>query len=327
MKVFLTGGTGFIGGHVASQLRGRGDDVVAMVRDRAKAADLAAAGCEIVEGDLGDTGAIAAGMQGCDAVIHGAAQYKVGIPKGERAAMHDANVRGTERVLDAALEQKIPRVLYISTIAVFGNTHGQVVDETYEGTHPNSYYDETKLEAHRVAKERIAAGLPCVIVQPGGVYGPGDHSQLGNTFDQFLAGRLPMIAFPELGLNLVYVEDAATGVVLGLDKGEAGESYVLGGQITTMREIIETLAKVSGRKAPKRAMPTALLKASAPLGPVLAPLLGYPPNLRELIATSDGVTYWARHDKAMEKLGYSPRGLEQGLRDMLAAEGKLPAAA
>jgi nucleoside-diphosphate-sugar epimerase len=94
-----------------------------------------------------------------------------------------------------------------------------------------------------------------------------------------------------------------------------------------MREIIQTLAKVAGKKAPSRALPTVVLKASAPFGPIVGKALGYPPNLRELISTSDGVTYWARHDKAIELLGYSPRGLEQGLRDMLEAEGKLPVAA
>src|SRR4051812_25969321 len=103
MRVFMTGGTGFIGGHVVRKLRERGDDVVCLVRNREKGQSLAALGCEIVEGDLGDEGAIRAGMKGADAVIHGAAVYEVGIPKGERPAMYEANVLGTERVLRAAL--------------------------------------------------------------------------------------------------------------------------------------------------------------------------------------------------------------------------------
>jgi dihydroflavonol-4-reductase len=126
-------------------------------------------------------------------------------------------------------------------------------------------------------------------------------------------------------MNLVYVDDVAEGVLLALDKGEIGESYVLGGQITTMREIIETLASVSGRKAPKRAMPTPVLRALTPIGPVIGKVMNQGPNLSELIDSADGVTFWAKHDKAMAELGYSPRGLEQGLRDTLAAEGKLPA--
>jgi dihydroflavonol-4-reductase len=330
MKVFVTGGTGFIGGHVVRKLRDRGDDVVCLVRSPEKGKGLGGLGCELVEGDLSDAAAIRAGMTRCDAVIHGAAMYEVGIPKGERAAMFEANVLGTETVLRGALEAKVPEVVYISTIGAFGNTKGTIVDESYE--HPDdgftSYYEETKVKAHEIARRLIDdEGLPCVIVQPGGVYGPQDHSELGHMMEDFMRGRLPLIAFPELGMNLVHVEDVADGVLLALDRGKPGEAYVLGGQISTVREMIQTLAKVAGKKPPRGTMPTAVIKASAPFGRIVGPMLGFGPNLGELISSSDGVTFWAKHDKAMEQLGYSPRGLEQGLRDMLEAEGKLPAGA
>jgi nucleoside-diphosphate-sugar epimerase len=329
VRVFVTGGTGFIGGHVVRKLRERGDDVVCLVRSREKGQELVALGCEIVEGDLADLAAIQSGMQGADAVIHGAAVYEVGIPKSQHQAMYDANVLGTERVLRAALDARIPKVVYISTVGAFGNTHGQVVDEDYQhpGAEFTSYYEETKYQAHQVAKKLIDEGLPCVIVQPGGVYGPDDHSALGAQINQFLAGRLPLLPFPDLGMNMVHVEDVADGVLLALDKGAIGESYVLGGQITTMRELIETTGRLADRKAPRRAMPTGLLKAMTPIGPVVGKVMGQPPNLSELISSADGVTFWARHDKAIEQLGYSPRGLEEGLRETLAVEGKLPAAA
>jgi len=329
MRVFVTGGTGFIGGHVVRKLRERDDEVVALVRDPAKASDLEALGSTVVKGDLTDTAAIKAGMEGCDAAIHGAAVYEVGIPARERSAMHETNVVGTQNVLGAALEAKLPKVVYISTIAAFGNTHGEVVDESYEhpGTSYTSYYEETKEEAHRVARRLIDEGLPCVIVQPGGVYGPHDHSMVGKQIKDFLAGRMPAISFPDLGLNAVHVEDVADGVLLALDNGQTGESYVLGGEITTMRGVIDATASVTGKKAPSRTMPVGLLKAMRPIGPVVGKLISQPPNLSELISSADGVTFWARHDKAMAELGYSPRGLEQGLRDTLAAVGKLPAAA
>ncbi len=134
---------------------------------------------------------------------------------------------------------------------------------------------------------------------------------------------MPAIAFPDLGLNMVHVEDVAEGVLLALDKGEVGESYNLGGEITTMRGLIESLADVSGKKAPKRDMPTGMLKMMTPIGPVVGKIMGQPPNLRELISSADGVTFWAKHDKAMKELGYSPRPLEAGLRDTFEAEGKL----
>jgi nucleoside-diphosphate-sugar epimerase len=329
MKVFVTGGTGFIGEQVVRKLRARGDGVVCLVRNREKARSLIDLGCELVEGDLGDSAAIRQGMDGCDAAIHGAAIYEVGIPKSRRPAMYEANVLGTERVLRTALELGIPKVVYISTVAAFGNTAGQVVDEEYRhpGTSYSSYYEETKVKAHQLARRLIEEeGLPCVIVQPGGVYGPEDHSELGNTINQLLRGRLPLIPFPDTGFNMVHVEDVALGVLLALDRGRPGEAYVLGGQITTMRELLQTVARVAGKREPSRALPTILIKASAPFGRVIGPVLGFPPNLGEVIRSSDGVTFWARHDKAIAELGYSPRPLEPGIRDMLATEGRLPAA-
>lgn len=328
MKIFITGATGFIGGHVARKLRERGDEVIALARTQEKATELAGLGCEIVIGTLADEAAIKRGIEGCEAVIHAAAVYEVGIPKAQQQAMYDANVLGTERVLRAALEAKVPRVVYVSTIAVFGNTEGRVVDETY--SHPGesftSYYEETKYKAHQVAKRLIEdEGLPCVMIQPGGVYGPDDHSQLGNLIGQYVSGKLPLIPFPELGINLVHVEDVADGILLGLDKGEIGESYVLGGAITTNREMLQTAAKVAGKERGSKGMPTVVLKAIAPLGPVVGPVAGFPPNMRELVSSSDGVTFWAKHDKAIGELGYSPRGLEATLRDTMVAEGRLSA--
>jgi dihydroflavonol-4-reductase len=125
--------------------------------------------------------------------------------------------------------------------------------------------------------------------------------------NQFLDGKMPMIAFPELGMNMVHVDDVADGVLLALDKGEVGEAYVLGGQITTMRELIDTLGQVTDKKPPKRALPTGLMKAMTPLGPVVGKVMNQGPNLRELISSADNVTFWAKHDKAIAELGYSPR--------------------
>jgi dihydroflavonol-4-reductase len=328
MKVFVTGGTGFIGGHVVRQLRARGDEVVALVRNPAKGAALSDLGCTLVAGDLNDERAIRSGMEGCDAVIHAAAVYEVGIPVSARASMQEANVGGTERVLGAALAAKIGKVVYVSTVGAFGNTHGRVVDESYENPADKftSEYEKTKWEAHQVAKRLIGEGLPCVIVQPGGVYGPGDTSSVGQLLNQFLEGKMPLIPFPELGMCLTHVEDIATGIVLALDKGTPGEAYVLSGPVTTIREAIGVVASETGKKAPKRAMPTGLMKALTPIGPLVGKVMGQPPNLRELISSADGVTFWATHEKATQQLGYQPRGLEEGIHALLAEEGKLPAA-
>jgi dihydroflavonol-4-reductase len=295
--------------------------VVALMRSPEKAGELREQGCELVEGDLGDADAIRRGVEGCDSAFHAAAIYKVGIPRSDREPMYDANVRGTERVLDAATDAGVRRIVYVSTVNVFGNTRGRIVDETYERPSDGylSYYDETKFLSHQVALDRIGKGAPVVIVQPGGVYGPKDHSEIGNIIDQTKTGKLKLRVFPELGFNLVYVEDVAEGILLAHDKGKVGESYVLGGQLSTMGDVMDKVAELSGRKPPSLAMPAALMKLASPLGPIVGPLLGFPPNLRESINAANGVTYWASDEKARRELGYSPRDLDTGLRQTLAA--------
>ena len=163
MKVFVTGATGFIGGEVVRQLRARGDEVVCLVRNPEKAAKLTELGCELVSGDLGDGEALRKGMQGCDGVVHAAAMYEVGIPAKQHPAMYEANVTGSERVLQGRARGEGAKIVYVSTVGVFGNTHGKVVDESYEhpGKEFTSYYEETKLEGQRIAKRMIAEeGLP-----------------------------------------------------------------------------------------------------------------------------------------------------------------------
>jgi dihydroflavonol-4-reductase len=321
VKAFVTGGTGFIGGRLVRKLRERGDDVTALVRNPDKALELERLGVDLVKGDLTDVEAIRRGADGADAVFHGAAVYKVGIPKSQHADMFETNVRGTERVLDAAIQAGVPKIVYVSTVNVFGNTKGEVVDETYERPRNGflSYYDETKFESHQVARDRIGKGAPIVIVQPGGVYGPGDHSEIGNMIDQVRSGKLFALPFGETGFNLVYVDDVADGTILAYEKGEPGESYVLGGEVSTMRGLADKVAEIAGRKPPKRDLPTGVMKAIAPAGPLVGKLMGFPPNFRELITVSDGVTYWAKDDKARERLGYVPRDLDTGLRQTLAA--------
>ncbi len=320
MRVFLTGATGFIGGHVARQLRARGDDVVALVRSPAKAAALREAGCELVEGDLSSDRAIRAGVAGADAVIHAGAVYEVGIPKSEHAAMREANVRGTERVLDAAIDAQVARIVYVSTVGVFGDTHGELVDEGYRrDVDFPSEYERTKTLAHEIAEDRIGRGAPIVIVQPGGVYGPDDHSEIGNVIEQVRTGKLPAKMFPEAGFMFCHVEDVAAGIVLALDRGEIGEAYVLSGEQGTLGELVDRVAAIAGRKPPRFTMPAAVLKLSAPLGPLIGPLMGFPPNLGEMIRSTDGVTYWASDAKARRELGFAPRDLDTGLRQTVAA--------
>ena len=217
MRAFVTGGGGFIGRHLVRRLRDGGADVRALARSGPSADRLRALGCDVVTGDILDLGRLTGSLEGCDVVYHLAGDYRVGIDPAERPAMEAANVTATERVLDAAVAAGAGRIVHVSTVNAFGDTGYRVVDETYERPRPYrylSFYDETKHRAHLVAHERIAAGAPVVVAMPGGVYGPGDHSQVGGVLAQAARGRLPAITFGDAGLNMAHVDDVASGIAL-----------------------------------------------------------------------------------------------------------------
>ena len=322
MRVFLTGATGHLGGEVARLLRERGDEVRALVREPGRADGLRALGCELVEGDLSDEPALVRHCRGVQAVVHAAALAEIGVSPERREAMVDANVTGTERVLGAALTAGVDRAVHVSSVAVFGDTHGRVVDEGWQRDPTaqwTSAFEQTKAQAHRRAWEIASRGLPLVVVQPGIVYGPDDPGVLGEVLERFLCGRLPALPFPDHGVCPVHRDDVAAGVLLALDKGVPGESYVLAGDPVRLADMVGVLADLSGRRPPRLTVPTGLLRALTPAAPLVRRALGLPANLREVISSSDGVTFWASSDKAMDELGWTHRSLREGLAELVAS--------
>ncbi len=210
MRVFVTGATGFVMGAVTRALRARGDAVTALVRNPSRAASVSELGCELVAGDVVDPTDAIGELRRCDALIHGAAIYEIGVSPERRRKMEETNVTGTRRMLEAARLAGTSRIVYVSTIAAFGNTRGAVVAEGHRPTSPpTSAYEDTKRRAHEIALDAARSGAPIVIVQPGQVYGPGDHSAVGANFRALAEGRLRYRAFEDLGLNLVHVDDLA----------------------------------------------------------------------------------------------------------------------
>lgn len=318
MRVVVTGGAGFIGRAIVDRLAARGDEVTALVRDPRTAGFLDRAQVTLVSSDLADAAAMTDHMRGADAVVHGAGMYRVGIREEERAPMWDANVGTTQRVLDAAITAGVPRIVYISTVNIFGNTRGRIADESYQRDSTQgflTYYDETKYRAHEEAERRIAAGAPIVIVQPAAVYGPHDHSAAGGQLRRAYRGRLRFTGFPSLGLSWVHVDDVAAGVLAALDRGRVGEAYILAADRWTLGEAIALAARLGGKRPPRLVFPTAVLRVMAPLSRLVGGLPGLPPNVDEVIASSEGVTYYSSSEKAQRELGFSPRPLEKGIID------------
>jgi nucleoside-diphosphate-sugar epimerase len=310
VRAFVTGATGFVGGRLVERLRERGDEVVALVRSPAKADRLRELGCEVAEGDLSSREALGAAAANCDAAFHLAAIYRNGVPRSQRDELLAVNVRGTENVLDAAADAGVRTIVHVSSIVAFGDTRGGVVDETYQPPAGGyvSLYHESKALAHRAAQERIARGAPVVVVQPGGIYGPGDHTGIGPLLERAARGRLVVLPFGSVGLNWTYVEDAVEGILLAHDRGRAGESYVVGGEIATLREAVERAFAVAGRRPRIVPVPTWAVRLATPFGP----LFGL--SVSDYVSASDGVTYWGTDAKARRGLGYAPRTLDEGLR-------------
>jgi dihydroflavonol-4-reductase/farnesol dehydrogenase len=316
-RIAITGGAGFVGRAVVRALRDRGDAVVALVRDPGRAAPLAGMSAELVVDDLSDLGRLTERLRGVDGLIHAAGSYRIGIPAAERAAMWEANVGTTTRVLDAAAAAAVPRIVYVSTVNVFGNTGGQVVDETYRrdlGEGFLSWYDETKYRAHEVAEERTAGGAPIVIVMPSQVYGPADNTAVGEQLRLANAGRLRYRAVDGVRLGFIHVDDLAAGIVAALDRGRPGESYVLSGPHATLGEAIAIASRLGGHAAPRLRLPDGLVRAMAPFGRLIGQ-----PNPAEIVSASAGVTYLASSGKAEAELGFTTRGIESGLRDTFGA--------
>jgi nucleoside-diphosphate-sugar epimerase len=310
VRAFVTGATGFAGGRLAERLRERGDEVVALVRSPGKAGRLRELGCELVAGDLSSREALGAAAAGCDAAFHLAAIYRNGVPRSQRDELLAVNVGGTENVIDAAADAGVGRIVHVSSIVVFGDTQGRVVDETYSPPAGDyvSLYHESKALAHRAARQRIAHGAPVVVVQPGGMYGRGDHTGIGPLLERAARGKLVLLPFGSVGLNWTYVEDAVEGILLAHDRGRAGETYIVGGEIATLREAVERAFAVAGRRPRIVPVPTRAVRLATPFGP----LLGL--SVSDYVSASDGVTYWGTDGKARRELGYAPRGLDEGLR-------------
>ncbi len=320
MHSFVTGATGFIGGHLVRRLLARGHSVTALVRTPGKAGDLARAGVRLHRGDILDRESMREGMAGADAVFHLAAWYEVGAPDSSPAER--VNVKGTRHVLDLARELGIPRAVYTSSLAVNSDTHGEVRDETYR--HPGPWltaYDRSKWRAHYlVAEPMIAEGLPLTIVMPGVVYGPGDPSAMGRTLRQFLTRSLPVVP-RRTAFSWAHVEDIAEAHLLALERGRPGETYIIAGPGHTLEEALGMAGRLTGIPGPRLHAPPWVLRTAAALARPLERVLPLPPTYRsETLRTAAGVTYLGDNAKARRELGYEPRPLETGLAQTLAAE-------
>ncbi len=315
-RAFVTGGTGFIGSRLVALLIARGIEVRALARSEAGLEKVKALGAVPVPGDVTNRESMKEAMCGCNVVFHVAALYEVGTRYARQ--MKTINVDGAQNVFETALEAGVPKIVFTSTLAVHGDTKGRVVDENhqipFENLKSSTLYEQTKWRAHyEVALPMIRKGAPIVIVESGGVYGPEDHSVLGDLLALYVRG-LRVLLDRDTAMTFVYVDDVAEGHILAAEKGRIGEAYIVGAQPFTFGQFADLWPKVSGRGKVILKIPSALTR---PLWPVLAlieKVTPLPTMLSSEAVRSVGTTWLGSCKKAQAELGWKSRSMEEGLK-------------
>jgi len=300
MKIFLTGANGFIGRHLTRHLAAAGHNILALVRTEADC-DFPAS-VQTVRGELSATDPWREALAGCDALIHLAARYRIGgIDRHEMAA---SNIEGTRRVLHAAEQAGLKRIVHVSSTAALGETFGQLEDETHRHNGCfRSFYEQTKHVAHGIAEAAQRRGVPLMIAIPGGVFGPGDGSDLAQALSQFVQGKLPAQVASASRFQLCPVDALCDGLRRVVEQGECGRNYLLTGQTVGMEQLISLAAKVCSRPVPRKISPEQL-RWPARICDALRPLGLRLPLSREALQVMDGSTYLYSSARAEAELGW-----------------------
>jgi dihydroflavonol-4-reductase len=298
VKALVTGATGFVGAAVARRLLAAGHRVRVLARPGNDRRNLRGLDVEVAEGNLTDPASLARATEGCQAVFHVAADYRLWVP--DPKTMYKTNVDGTRAVVEAALNNGVERIVYTSSVATLG--FGNPADEDTPSTLADmiGHYKRSKFLAEEAVRERV------VTVNPSTPVGPGDikPTPTGRMIRDAINGRMP--AYVDTGLNIVHVDDVAAGHLLAYEKGVVGRRYVLGGTNMTLREILTELARVSGRRPPRWRLSHRAVLPIAYIAEGWAHVSG-----REPLATVDGVKLSAHamyfsSARAERELGYAP---------------------
>ncbi len=315
MTTLVTGATGFVGSHVARQLVTAGHPVRILARKNSNLQPLEGLSVERVEGDLRDAVSLERAMRGVRRVFHVAADYRLSARNpGE---LYESNVDGTRLLLEAARDAGVERIVYTSTVATMAvpGDDGALPNEETRAVLDQmiGHYKRSKFLAELEAIKAASAGVPVVIVNPTTPVGPGDWkpTPTGRIIVDFLNGKMP--AYVDTGLNVVAVEDVAAGHLLAAEKGRIGERYILGGRNMTLKQILDALAQITGRPAPRVKMPHAVALAAGYADEWISRLTGREPQIPVEGVKMSRHRMFVESDKAERELGYRPASVEAAL--------------
>ena len=318
MRALVTGASGFVGAAVARALLAAGVQVRALLREQSSRRNLEGLTLELALGELADVAALERALEGCEALFHVAADYRLWTP--DPQVLYRSNVEGTRNIIDAARRTGVKRIVYTSSVATIGlRADGRASDET-DGARLEEmigHYKRSKFLAESWVLEAARAGLPIVIVNPSTPIGPGDvkPTPTGRMVLDAASGRMP--AYVDTGLNIVHVDDVAAGHLLAYEHGRSGERYILGGQDVTLKEILVQIAGIVGRRPPSIRLPYAAVLPIAYVADALARLTG-----RSGRVTLEGVRMSRKRmffssAKAVRELGYRWRPAPEVFRDAI----------
>jgi dihydroflavonol-4-reductase len=278
MRVFVTGGSGFVGKPTVGRLVEGGHQVRCLVRRTSPTSELEELGCRLAYGDVTDKGSILEGMRDCEWVVHLANVYSFWEP--DKGTYQRVNVEGTRNVMQAALEADVSKVVHVSTLVVWGNTQDvSFTEESPLGTKRFTEYAQSKYEGDEVVWELYRQkGLPVVALYPGVVLGPNDPKSTGQYVRDLIERRVPARIFEDSSFTFVHVNDVAEAIMRALEKeNNLGEKYLIGKHALSMGEVTRMVSEISGVPLPKRRLPGSVVMAGAALMTKAADLIGKPP--------------------------------------------------
>ncbi|MEC4891290.1 MAG: NAD-dependent epimerase/dehydratase family protein [Nitrospira sp.] len=280
MKALVTGATGFVGSAVVRALLKAGTEVRVLARRDSDFSNLQQFKLEGAYGDLRDTDSLRKALTGCQQLYHVAAHYALWARN--PSIFYDVNVTGTQNIMEAARDVGTERIVYCSTIGAIGLPPGGGLgtEETPVSLEQMAgHYKRSKYLAEQEVLKLAHAGLPVVIVNPSAPVGEGDvkPTPTGQMIVDFMKGRMP--AYIETGMNIVDVDDVATGHLLAMEKGRIGERYILGANNLMLREIFEILSRLTGVNAPSLKLPRELVLPLAYLNLAFSSITGIPPRI------------------------------------------------
>jgi len=279
MSTLVTGAAGFLGSHVTRQLVARGDDVRVLLRASSTNRAIADLPLEYVTGDLRDPASLDRAMKGVKRVFHVAADYRLWAKR--KQDIYDSNVGGTKNLLYAAKRAGVEQLIYTSTVATIAVDRPQHPNEFTDAKLEEmvGHYKRSKWMAEKEALGAAKSGLPVIVAMPTTPVGPWDWkpTPTGKIILDFLNGKMP--GYVKTGLNFVGVEECAAGHLLIAEKGRVGERYLLGGENLTLKQMLDTLAKITGLRAPILKIPHGLALGVAYANTAFARLVGREPGI------------------------------------------------